>query len=331
MTYQHLGVEEREEIQQGLWQKESIRSIAERLERSPASISREIRRNQTPIKEQYSPRLADIRAQVNRKSRGRKDRLKNETIRPVCRRTFEERLAARTGRRAHGNSRRRFDFARSDISIHRRPSASKRYRLDESEQRRSSTISETSAQKKRAKKGMRKGERIFKPKGPSIDDRPSIVDLRSRVGDWEGDTIASKNYGTGLNSLAERTSGLLLLTKPKAKTAEATREVVCRRLDGLPVHTLTINNGPENQEWRETEEMIKAPVYFAHPYCSGERGTNENTNGLVRWYEPKKTDFTQVSEEEIAAVEYALNTRPKKRLGYRTPLEVFTQGVALQC
>ncbi|MHB8913453.1 MAG: IS30 family transposase [Minisyncoccota bacterium] len=109
----------------------------------------------------------------------------------------------------------------------------------------------------------------------------------------------------------------------------STREAVCKRLTGLPVYTLTTDNGPENQEWRETRAAIGAPVYFAHPYCSGERGTNENTNGLVRWYEPKKTNFTNVSEERIAAVEYALNTRPRKRLGYRTPLEVFNQGVAL--
>ena len=177
---------------------------------------------------------------------------------------------------------------------------------------------------------MRKGERIFRPKGPSIEDRPPIVDLRSRIGDWESDTIASKNNGTGLNSLVERTSGLLFLSKLKAKTAEATRETVRTRLCGLPVYTLTVDNGPENQEWRETEDAIDASVYFAHPYCSGERGTNENTNGLVRWYEPKKTDFSFVSEEEIAAVEYALNTRPRKRLGYKTPLEVFNQSVALQ-
>lgn len=75
--------------------------------------------------------------------------------------------------------------------------------------------------------------------------------------------------------------------------------------------------------WSEMEAATGARVFFAHPYCSGERGTNENTNGLVRRYFPKGTDFAEVSEEEVAAVEYALNTRPRKRLGYRTPLEVW--------
>lgn len=97
----------------------------------------------------------------------------------------------------------------------------------------------------------------------------------------------------------------------------------------INTHTLTVDNGSENQEWRETETATGARIYFAHPYHSWERGTNENTNGLVRWYFPKGTDFSLVSDAEIAEVEYALNTRPRKRLRYRTPLEVFNKSVAL--
>lgn len=327
MTYQHLSVEEREEIQQGLWRKESVRSIARRLGRSPASISREITKN-IPLQRQYRPRLAHERALLKRKERGRKLRLKNQTIRRYVIEHLKigwspEQIAGRMKLEKVGSISHEAIYQYIYAQVYRggngwmrpgrkdlRPYLKRRH-------------------KKRAKKGMRKGERIFKPKGPSIEDRPAIVDLRTRIGDWEGDTIAGKNNSTGLNSLVERTSGLVLLSKLKAKTARATREVVCRRLEGLPVHTLTVDNGPENREWREMEEAIRAPVYFAHPYCSGERGTNENTNGLVRWYEPKKTDFTFVSEEEIAQVEYALNMRPRKRLGYRTPLEVFNQSVAL--
>lgn len=184
--------------------------------------------------------------------------------------------------------------------------------------------------KKRARKGMRKGQRIFRPNGASIDERPLVVNKRRRIGDWEGDTIASKNNDIGLNSLVDRKSGLLLLSKLSAKTAEATREVVARRLANLPSHTLTVDNGSENRTWEETEKEAGVKVYFAHPYHSWERGSNENTNGLVRRYFPKGTDFRTVSNEEIAWVEYALNTRPRKRLGYRTPLAVFNEGVALR-
>jgi IS30 family transposase len=170
---------------------------------------------------------------------------------------------------------------------------------------------------------MRKGQRIFRPDGHSIDERPEIVAYRTRLGDWEGDSIESRDHAPGLNSLVDRRSGLLLLSKLESKSSAATRAVVAERLAGLPAHTLTLDNGPENRMWLETEAVTGAKVYFAHPYHSWERGTNENTNGLVRRYFPKGTDFREVSNEAIAAVEYALNTRPRKRLGYRTPLEVW--------
>ena len=328
MKYQHLGVEEREEIQAGLWRKESVRSIARRLGRSPASVSREITKNQ-PLQRRYSPRVANERALAKRKKRGRKLRLKNQTIRRYVIKKLKngwspEQIAGRMKLEGIGSISHEAIYQYIYARVYRGGNGYMRPGYPDLRQylkRR---------HKKRAKKGMRKGERIFRPKGPSIEDRPMIVDLRTRIGDWESDTIASKNNETGLNSLSERTSGLLLLTKLKDKTACATREVITRRLNGLPQFTLTADNGPENQEWRELEAETDLDVYFAHPYCSGERGHNENDNGLVRWYEPKKTDFTLVSEEEIAGVEYALNTRPRKRLGYRTPLEVFNQSVALQ-
>lgn len=329
MTYQHLSVEEREEIQLGLWNKESVRSIAERIGRSPASVSREINKNVPLAQRRYTPRLANERALEKRKSRGRKDRLKNETVRTYVIEQLKESwspeqiagsIEAAKGETISHEAIYQYIYAQ----VHRggngyvkpgkedlRPYLARRH-------------------KKRAAKGMRKGQRIFKPKGIPIDDRPMVVDLRSRIGDWEGDSIESKDHAPGLNSLVDRKSGLLLLSKLSAKTAKATREVVSKRLANLPSHTLTVDNGPENQEWRETERAITVRVYFAHPYHSWERGTNENTNGLVRRYFPKGTDFTKVSGEEIAQVEYALNTRPRKRLGYQTPLEVFNRGVALQ-
>lgn len=326
MTYQHLGVEEREEIQQGLWGKESVRSIAKRLGRSPSSIYREITKNQ-PLKRQYFPRLANERALAKRKSRGRKLRLKNQTVRRYVIRKLQEgyspeqiagRMPREIGETISHEAIYQYIYATTHRGDPKRGYPDLRAYLKR-------------RHKKRVKKGGRKGERIFRPKGIPIDDRPLVVERRSRIGDWEGDSIESKDHAPGLNSLVDRKSGLLLLSKLEAKTARATRAVVSRRLLHLPAHTLTVDNGPENQDWQETEEATKARVYFAHPYHSWERGTNENTNGLVRWYFPKGTDFTLVSEEEIAAVEYALNTRPRKRLGYRTPLEVFNQGVALQC
>lgn len=327
MIYQHLGVEEREGIQEGLWKKESIRSIAGRLGRSPASISREIARNQ-PLQRKYFPRVAHERALEKRKERGRKLRLKNQTVRRYVIQKLKDgyspeqiagRMALDIGETVSHEAIYQYIYA----SVYRGGQGTVKPGYPDLR------VYLKRRHKKRAKKGMRKGERIFKPNGPSIESRPSVVGRRSRIGDWEGDSIESKDHRPGLNSLVDRKSGLLLLSKLRAKTAEATREVVARRLEYLPAHTLTVDNGSENRTWQETEYETGAHVYFAHPYHSWERGTNENTNGLVRWYFPKGTDFSQVSEEAIARVEYALNTRPRKRLGYRTPLEVFIQGVAL--
>jgi IS30 family transposase len=175
--------------------------------------------------------------------------------------------------------------------------------------------------------GARKYQRVASPKGVSIDQRPLVVARRSRIGDWEGDTVESKDHKPGVNTLVERKTGIVMITKLKSKKSDATTNVVSARLASLPKHrrkTLTLDNGFENSNWRGIEKHAHIKTFFAHPYHSWERGTNENTNGLIRDYFPKKTDFTLIPDADIALVEYALNTRPRKRLGYRTPLEVWS-------
>jgi IS30 family transposase len=157
---------------------------------------------------------------------------------------------------------------------------------------------------------MRKGRRVLRPNGPSIDDRPSIVEVRRRYGDWESDTVESCLHRPGVNTLVERKSGLLRVTKLSSKDAATTKSALTKQLAHLPKRlrrTVTFDNGPENQQWREVEEAAGIQSYFAHPYHSWERGTNENTNGLIRWYFPKGTDFSTISDEELARVEYVIN------------------------
>ena len=123
-----------------------------------------------------------------------------------------------------------------------------------------------------------------------------------------------------------------MITRLKDKTSSATIQAVTKRMEVLPSefkYTLTMDNGPENKDWESMENNTGMKTYFAHPYCSGERGTNENTNGLIRDYFPKKTDFDTISDEEIRFVERELNCRPRKRLNGRTPLEVLSG--ALTC
>lgn len=145
----------------------------------------------------------------------------------------------------------------------------------------------------------------------------------------------SKQSKERIKSINERVSGAALFGKMKDGTQEESTRVVCDKLKSIPtpyLKTLTRDRGTENMDWKNIENNLKVKVCFAHPYSSHERGSNENLNGLVRRFFPKKTDFSKVTDEELLKVEYLLNTRPRKRLGGKTPLEVLFEntGVALE-
>lgn len=330
MIYQHLTIEERELIQLRLWEKRSVRVIASELGRFPSSISREINRNLPAVHYRYTPRLAHERALASRKSRGRQNRLKNERIREYVikylkKRWSPEQIANTIESEMNETISHEAIYQFVYAQIHRggygwvkpncqdlRPYLRRK-------------------RKRRFHKGARRGQRCFKPKGASIDERPKEVEQRARIGDWESDTVESINHKPGINTLVERKSGLVLITKLTDKTALATKSTITSRLESLPEkakQTITFDNGTENSNWQELEEEVSLKTFFAHAYHSWERGTNENTNGLIRDYFPKKTDFTIVSEEEIRYVENELNNRPRKRLNWRTPLEVFSVALA---
>ena len=159
----------------------------------------------------------------------------------------------------------------------------------------------------------------------SIDERPSIVDDRSRVGDWEADTIIGKAHKQSIVSMTERKSGLALIYKVDRRTKENTEGAIKRLLGSISdqVLTITSDNGKEFANHEQIAERLKCDFYFAHPYSSYERGTNENTNGLIRQYFPKNRDFRTITDNEIIHAMKRLNNRPRKRLGFKTPNEVF--------
>ena len=159
----------------------------------------------------------------------------------------------------------------------------------------------------------------------SIDERPVVVDERSRVGDWEGDTVIGKNHKGALVTLVERKSLYTVIGAVGRKTAEAVHIAIVTGLTPYKdqVHTLTYDNGKELAEHEQIAEELGAEIYFAHPYSSWERGVNENTNGLLRQYFPKGRELTDVSQEEIEHAMERLNHRPRKTLGFQTPFEVF--------
>ena len=157
----------------------------------------------------------------------------------------------------------------------------------------------------------------------SIEQRPSVVDQKSRIGDWELDTVIGKAHHGAIVSMTERKSKLLRITKVARKTGKLVGQAICRKLAGFQVHTLTSDNGREFSEHEKVAEKLAASFYFCHPYSSWERGLNENTNGLLRQYFPKQTELAKISHWQIRHVERKLNNRPRKTLNYQTPNEVY--------
>jgi IS30 family transposase len=163
-----------------------------------------------------------------------------------------------------------------------------------------------------------------------IDGRPDVINRRRRYGDWEGDTIVGKSRHSALVTLVERKSGYVRIGRVDSMKSDRTMRVAKRRMKDLPSalrRSMTFDNGKEFAEHRRLTRELGLDVYFADPYASWQRGTNENMNGLLRQFFPKGTDFTQISHRTVACVEQLINERPRKRLGYRTPAEILAPRI----
>lgn len=158
-----------------------------------------------------------------------------------------------------------------------------------------------------------------------IDARPAIVEARRRIGDWEGDTIVGKGKKSALLTMVERKSLYTIIVRLTGKRADllAAAAVLHMKSFANKVKTITFDNGLEFSNHQTIASALNADVYFAHPYASWERGTNENTNGLIRQYFPKGTDFNTVKDDQIQFVMDRLNNRPRKTRGCRSPNEIF--------
>jgi IS30 family transposase len=179
-------------------------------------------------------------------------------------------------------------------------------------------------QKKRRKRSGKYDHRGIIPDRKSIDERPVIVEQRQRLGDWEGDLIIGKNHQGAVLTLIERKSRFTLIRKVAGKQALPVANAIIASLDWVPaVETLTNDNGKEFAEHKMVSSALAAKIYFAHPYSSWERGTNENTNGLIRQYLPKERNLSTLTTKEECLIMDRLNLRPRKCLGFLTPFEVF--------
>ena len=181
--------------------------------------------------------------------------------------------------------------------------------------------------KYRRKRGTKKRENARElAKKRRIDERPKVIERRGRIGDFEGDTMLGRDKRVRITTLVDRRSGYLIAYLLPKHNAELLTKFAVQKLKRLPREnrkTLTLDNGTEFSDWERLEKQTDMTIYFAYPYHSWERGTNENTNGLLRQYFPKSMDFNCITPEELAEVVKRLNDRPRKRLKFKSPRQIF--------
>ena len=317
MSYTQLTHEERYQIKALLDMECTQTEIADQLGVHKSTISREVRRNRG--QRGYRPK------QAHEKAMERREHKAQTSIAPKTWQQVEEKL--------------QMDWSPEQISgwlkKNQLPSVSPEwiYQYIYVDKQASGTLyKHLRCQKKRRKRYGKYDRRGTIPARKSIAERPQAVDLRKRLGDWESDTIIGKGHQGALVTLTERNSRFTLIRKVAQKSAELVAQAMIDLLSWVQhLETITSDNGKEFAAHQKVSKELLIDFYFAHPYASWERGTNENTNGLIRQYLPKMRDLTTVTAQEEIMIMDRLNLRPRKCLDFSTPFEVFFghQPVAL--
>jgi IS30 family transposase len=309
----HLTLEEREVVAHLRSGEHSQAEIARRLGRAASTISRELRRNRS--RNGYWAVAAQKKAEQRRSQRPRIRKLE----RPEVRRYVRERL--------------RQYWSPDEIAACSKADYPRDRRRQVSHQTIYAWIAEEEAAGKHWRRylrssGWKRPERRKCGQIPacvSIEGRPAVVDRRGRYGDWEGDTVVGARRRGGAATLVDRKSGYLLLGRVDNLRAATVRQAMTELYDSTPPalrKTLTLDNGKEFAEHEQLAADTSLKVYFAKPYCAWQRGCNEHANGLIRQFFPKGTDLARIPKSRFLRVQNLLNNRPRKRLGYRTPLEI---------
>ncbi len=312
MTYTHLTQEERYQIHALRRQGVSMTAIAAELRRSPCTISRELKRN--TVGQSYTPARAHAQARARQSQRRNAHQFSTQEWGQVD-------SYLRMGLSPEQVSGR----LKAEDTLHISHECIYQH-VYEDKRAGGKLIALLRCQKSRRKRYGSGQERRGTLKGRvCIEQRPAIVDARSRIGDWEGDTIIGKGHQGVLVTLIERKSRYTLARQVDSRHSELVTTAAIEMLRPYKSEccTITFDNGKEFAEHQFIAACLQADVYFAHPYHSWERGTNENTNGLIPQYFPKSTNLRKVQQHEGDDSVYRLNHRPRKCLGYRTPHEVF--------
>ncbi len=304
MKYRQLSQEQRYQIYALLKIDVNLSEIAEVLKVHRSTICREVRRNKG--KRGYRPN------QAHRKAMARAKKAKCK-IRPEDWKLIEEKLCEEfSPEQVVHWVRKHYGLIVSHEWIYQH--------IWEVKKRHGTLYTYLRRQKKYRHRGGKCDNRGKIAHRRSIEDRPKIVEQRGRVGDWEADTIIGKGKKGAIVTLVDRKSRYLRMGKVSRRTKELVANKIISLLAGLPVHTITCDNGKEFADHEKIATELQTDVFFAHPYSSWERGTNENTNGLIRQYIPKDTYFHKLSTLDAVSVENRLNSRPRKCLDFDQPV-----------
>jgi IS30 family transposase len=313
MSYKQLTREQRYQIHALLKMDHNQTEIANCLEVHKATISRELYRNRG--QRGYRPRQAHLKA-LSRRDHSR-IRIMPETWLVIEAKVRQD----WSPEQVSGWLKRHLAIQVSHEWIYQYTLADKRAGGDLHHHLR--------CQKKRRKRYGSYDRRGMLPNRVSIEQRPVIVDQRKRIGDWEVDTIIGKGHHQAIVTLTERKSRFALLRQVERRTADFVGDAVIDLLQPISkrVYTITGDNGKEFAEHERIAQVLKADFFFAHPFSAWERGANENMNGLVRQYIPKKRAFISITHDELLQITNRLNHRPRKYLDYLTPFEVFFEQI----
>jgi len=315
MGYEHLNIDERESILKTMAEHKSMRQIGEQLGRDAGTISRELRRNVSSTGE-YKPHLAQRYYEQRRTESKQPERLEeNAWLRRYVRGRLKQYWSPE---QISGTLNRSYGIAISPVTIY---SWVYRNHLEGGEYYK--YLRRAHRWRRRRRAGV--DHRGQMPERRMIDKRPRVVDERKRIGDWESDTLEGRKSCGLLATHVERKSRYTVAVKVRDKSADTLTRATIKAFRKLPldfVKTMTFDNGKEFAGFKELELGLGMRSYFANPYHSWERGTNENTNGLLRQFFPKGTNFALIGKAEVDRVIRLLNNRPRKCLNYRTPAEV---------
>jgi len=309
----HLTLKQRYQISVFSEARLSNSKIAKKINKHKATVSRELKRNKSPAG--YDPEKANVKA-IKRQRSAHKSRRFNKEMKDFIEEKIKENWSPEQIKgycKKHG-----IDMVSHErIYLYIRENKKKGGELYKYLRH---------AKKKRKKYGTEERRGQIKDRR-SIDERPEIVDQKIRFGDWEADTIIGYNHKGCVLTLVDRKTKITLIQNVKNKKATTIKEAIVKQLAPLKnlCHTITFDNGKEFAMHKKIEKELNVKAYFAHPYSSYERGLNENTNGLIRQYIPKKTDFRNKPDFVFGNIIRKLNTRPRKTLDFASPIEAFLQ------